>query len=63
MAAHGAVQIAAELDDPNAMVVVILPDGGRSYLSKVFSDTWMQQHGSPSVPVTCWSVKAAMMMQ
>ena len=45
MAAHGAVQIAAELDDPNAMVVVILPDGGRSYLSKVFSDAWMQQHG------------------
>ena len=45
MAPHGAVQIAAELDDPNAMVVVILPDGGRSYLSKVFSDAWMQQHG------------------
>jgi cystathionine beta-synthase len=45
MAAHGAVQIAAELDDPDAMVVVILPDGGRSYLSKVFSDAWMQQHG------------------
>ncbi len=45
MAAHGAVQIAAELDDPGAMVVVILPDGGRSYLSKVFSDAWMQHHG------------------
>ena len=45
MAAHGAVQVAAELDDPSAMVVVILPDGGRSYLSKVFSDAWMQQHG------------------
>jgi cystathionine beta-synthase len=45
MAAHGAVQVAAELDDPNAMVVVILPDGGRSYLSKVFSDAWMQHHG------------------
>ena len=45
MAAHGAVQVAAELDDPEAMVVVILPDGGRSYLSKVFSDAWMQQHG------------------
>jgi cystathionine beta-synthase len=45
MAAHGAVQVAAELDDPAAMVVVILPDGGRSYLSKVFSDAWMQHHG------------------
>src|ERR1700742_969988 len=32
-AAHGAMEIAAELDDPDAMVVVILPDGGRSYLS------------------------------
>ena len=45
MAAHGALKIAEELDDPNAMVVVILPDGGRSYLSKVFSDAWMQHHG------------------
>jgi cystathionine beta-synthase len=45
MALHGAVEVAAELDDPEAMVVVILPDGGRSYLSKVFSDNWMQQHG------------------
>ncbi|MDE3132632.1 MAG: cystathionine beta-synthase [Acidobacteriota bacterium] len=45
MAAHGAIQVAAELDDPAAMVVVILPDGGRSYLSKVFNDGWMQTHG------------------
>jgi cystathionine beta-synthase len=40
-----ALQVAGELDDPGAMVAVILPDGGRSYLSKVFSDTWMTQHG------------------
>jgi cystathionine beta-synthase len=26
-------------------MVVILPDGGRSYLSKIYSDTWMTQHG------------------
>ncbi|MGH2863403.1 MAG: pyridoxal-phosphate dependent enzyme, partial [Solirubrobacteraceae bacterium] len=45
MAAYGAIQLAAELDDPQAMVVVILPDGGRSYLSKIFSDAWMQTHG------------------
>jgi len=45
MAAHGAIQLAAELDDPDSMVVVILPDGGRSYLSKIFSDAWMQTHG------------------
>jgi cystathionine beta-synthase len=24
---------------------VILPDGGRSYLSKIYSDNWMRQHG------------------
>jgi cystathionine beta-synthase len=24
---------------------VILPDGGRSYLSKVFNDAWMRQYG------------------
>ena len=27
------------------MVAVILPDGGRSYLSKVYNDAWMTQHG------------------
>ena len=27
------------------MVVVILPDGGRSYLSKIYSDAWMRQYG------------------
>ena len=27
--------------DPEAMVAVILPDGGRGYLSKIFSDAWM----------------------
>ena len=27
------------------MVVVVLPDGGRGYLSKIFNDEWMTQHG------------------
>jgi cystathionine beta-synthase len=45
MALHGALEVAAELDDPDAMVVVVLPDGGRSYLSKIYSDGWMRQHG------------------
>ncbi|MEA2380339.1 MAG: cystathionine beta-synthase [Solirubrobacteraceae bacterium] len=40
-----AVQIARELDDPDALVAVILPDGGRSYLSKIWSDQWMTQNG------------------
>jgi cystathionine beta-synthase len=45
LALHAAVAVAAELEDPEAMVVVILPDGGRSYLSKIFSDAWMRQYG------------------
>jgi cystathionine beta-synthase len=40
-----AVQVARELDDPEALVAVILPDGGRSYLSKIWSDTWMTENG------------------
>ncbi len=27
------------------MVAVILPDGGRAYLSKIFNDDWMSQYG------------------
>jgi cystathionine beta-synthase len=27
------------------MIVVVLPDGGRSYLSKVYNDAWMRQYG------------------
>ncbi len=45
LALHAALQVGAELGDPDAMVVVILPDGGRSYLSKVFNDSWMRQYG------------------
>lgn len=39
-----AVEIARELDDPNAMVVTILCDTGERYLSKIFSDEWMQEN-------------------
>jgi cystathionine beta-synthase len=30
---------------PDAVVVVLLPDGGRGYLSKIFSDDWMARYG------------------
>jgi cystathionine beta-synthase len=40
-----ALEVAKGIDDPNAMVAVILPDGGRSYLSKIFNDAWMTQYG------------------
>jgi cystathionine beta-synthase len=45
LALHAALEVAREIDDPEAMVAVILPDGGRSYLSKVFNDAWMRQYG------------------
>ena len=44
-AAFAALQVARELDDPDATVVVLLPDTGRQYLSKLYSETWMLQHG------------------
>jgi cystathionine beta-synthase len=45
LALHAALEVARGLDDPGALVAVILPDGGRSYLSKVFNDAWMSQYG------------------
>jgi cystathionine beta-synthase len=32
------------------IVVVILPDGGRGYLSKIFNDKWMRSYGFSDVP-------------
>jgi cystathionine beta-synthase len=45
MAVHAALEVAKEVDHPSALVVVIVPDGGRAYLSKIFNDAWMAQHG------------------
>jgi cystathionine beta-synthase len=45
LALHAALQLATEVEDPQALIVVILPDGGRSYLSKIYSDGWMRQYG------------------
>ncbi|GAB3255912.1 cystathionine beta-synthase [Alteromonas gracilis] len=45
MAAAAAVRLAAEIDDPDAVIVVLLPDSGRGYLTKVFSDDWLGQYG------------------
>ncbi len=30
---------------PRDMIVVLLPDGGRGYLSKIFNDEWMSDYG------------------
>jgi cystathionine beta-synthase len=49
-ALFAALTVARELDDPDAMVAVVLPDGGRPYLSKVYNDAWMRQYGFLEAP-------------
>ena len=44
MAVVAALEIARPLG-PEDVVVVLLPDSGRGYLSKIFSDEWMSSHG------------------
>ncbi|WP_407344378.1 cystathionine beta-synthase [Pengzhenrongella phosphoraccumulans] len=48
MAVVAALRLAARLEregTADAVVVVLLPDGGRGYLSKIFSDPWMRSYG------------------
>jgi cystathionine beta-synthase len=40
-----ALQLARDLDDQDALFVVLLPDGGRNYVGKLFSDTWLRDRG------------------
>ncbi|QCB50451.1 cystathionine beta-synthase [Rhodococcus sp. PAMC28707] len=44
MAAVAAIKV-AEREGPDALVVVLLPDGGRGYLAKIFNDDWMSSYG------------------
>jgi cystathionine beta-synthase len=44
MAVAAALRVAEDAER-DAVVVVLLPDTGRGYLSKVFSDTWMASYG------------------
>ena len=44
MAVAAALKVAKDLP-ADAVVVVILPDGGRGYLAKVFNDDWMKTYG------------------
>ena len=44
MAAMAALRV-AERAGPDDVVVVLLPDGGRGYLSKIFNDDWMADYG------------------
>jgi cystathionine beta-synthase len=44
MAVVAALRVAATAE-PDAVIVVLLPDGGRGYLSKVFNDEWLSRYG------------------
>jgi cystathionine beta-synthase len=39
-----ALRVAAKAD-PGAIIVALLPDGGRGYLGKIFNDEWMADYG------------------
>jgi cystathionine beta-synthase len=41
---HAAIEIARKLG-PEASILALLPDSGRSYLSKFLDDNWMLEHG------------------
>jgi cystathionine beta-synthase len=43
-AVFAALEVARDLDEAKT-VVVLLPDTGRNYLSKLYSDSWMLQYG------------------
>jgi cystathionine beta-synthase len=45
LAVHAALDVARQVDDPEALVVVLLPDSGRGYLSKIYNDDWMRENG------------------
>jgi cystathionine beta-synthase len=49
MAAYAARQVARELagtpEGADAVIVVLLPDSGRWYLTKLFNDEWLAQYG------------------
>ncbi len=44
LAVVAALRVAATAS-PEDVIVVLLPDGGRGYLSKIFNDAWMSDYG------------------
>ena len=50
LAVVAALKVAAAVKD--ATIVVLLPDGGRGYLSKIFNDEWMSDYGFLSSETT-----------
>ena len=45
-AVQAALRVAERMDE-HKMIVTLLPDTGRNYLSKIFSDKWMTEQGFP----------------
>jgi len=61
MAVVAALRV-AQAAGPDGVVVVLLPDGGRGYLSKIFNDDWMARYGfltTPGAGLTVADVLAA----
>ncbi|ABG97620.1 cystathionine beta-synthase [Rhodococcus opacus] len=50
MAVVAALEV-AKREGPDAVIVVLLPDGGRGYLSKIFNDKWMASYGFLRTPL------------
>lgn len=44
LAVAAALEVAKDAS-PDDVIVVLLPDGGRGYLGKIFNDTWMRSYG------------------
>lgn len=51
MAVVAACRVAQQAG-PDDLVVVLLPDGGRGYLSKIFNDDWMSSYGFLRTPLS-----------
>jgi cystathionine beta-synthase len=42
--AHLGIALARRLDDPDALIVCILPDTGERYLSKLYNEEWLREN-------------------
>ncbi|MFN2524900.1 MAG: cystathionine beta-synthase [Actinomycetota bacterium] len=58
-AVWAALEIGKELG-PEHLVVVIIPDSGRNYLSKLYNEAWMREHGFIDRPGTAARIGAVM---
>jgi cystathionine beta-synthase len=55
MAVVAALKAARDLG-PDDVVVVLLPDGGRGYLAKIFNEQWMRSYGYTDEPTDAQTV-------